>query len=108
MDEKSTHQSVKKAINVILVLWAVIFIPVMIMIILMLSGHGEFQSHNEFSWKILYYNLLLTPFVIIISSIWSYILLKQDKLTKSLFVALIPFISILIELVLVDIILWFV
>lgn len=107
MNNKSSNYLIEKVVTYLIVMWGVLFIPAIFMAILVITGHGNVTAHTEISWKLLYYNLVLFPVVILGSCSFSWILLKKKHYNQAIFAVLVPFIAVFIETVLVDILLLF-
>lgn len=103
MENLSAHEIISKVVWILIGVWVVVFVPLIIMIFLLLSGHGGFIAYDNYSWSILYYNVLFAPAVILISSLLAWFFLSKKKYVSALVFALVPFINVIIELVVADI-----
>lgn len=106
MKNLSAHELVTKIVNYLGLIWGVLFFPSLFMVILILTGHGTIASHSEATWKLMYYNILLFPILILFSTIASRILLRKKHYWAALIITSLPFLAILLELIAIDLVLW--
>lgn len=79
MEHLSAQAVITMIVKGIILLWAVLFIPVIIMIILLASGEATFMVQDQMAWKLMYYNILAFPIVMVASSLIAWILLKKKE-----------------------------
>lgn len=106
MEKLSGPKLIEKIVKFAIVFWCILIIPLIIMIVLVLTGHGNVLSHDEASFQILYYNLLFSPVLIIVSCVVSWLLLKRKRFASALLFAALPLAILFVEFVAADIALW--
>ena len=106
MEHLSGRELIGRLVRIAIVFWSILIIPLLIMIFLVLTGHGNILSHDEASWRVLYYNLLFAPVLIIVSCLLSWLMLKREKFVSALAFASLPLLILFVELIAADIALW--
>lgn len=107
MDEKTLDKISHQIVFVLTTIWGVFFIPICIMIILISQGVSSLPTNNVAIANILYYNLLSFPVMLLISGMFSWAALKQQKYRLAIALSLLPLLNILIEFIAADLALYF-
>ena len=95
----------KKLITVLTLFWAVYLIPTSIMIILSLRGESVLATVAGPGSRLLYWTVMTYPLVLLVSILGSWVSYHHKKLILAKVFALLPLVSIFLELIAADLLL---